>query len=124
MRSSLRHLRRFFIALPTTPFVRGLLAGFVFARTGFALSLRDRSLERNLQLLDSRMGKDHSIVPQQVIRMNFIATNNLETVNVACAQLEITILLLRRLDDQNRRVDLERIQSLAEFLRLRLFQIE
>src|SRR4051794_12905849 len=104
MRSSLRHLRRFFVTLPATPFVCWLLRGFILAGTGLAMLLRDRSLERNLQLLNRGMREDHVIVPQQVIGMNFIPTNDLESVDVARAQLKIAILLLSRFDDQHRRI--------------------
>src|SRR5579863_4521654 len=122
MRSSSGHLRRFFITLPAAAFLDRLFRAFVFAR--FALLLRHRVLQRKLQLLNRRMREDHRVVPQQVVGMHVISPHQFEPVNVARAQFQVAILMLRRFHDQHRRSHFQRIERLAKFLGLWLFHVE
>src|SRR4051812_6266849 len=124
MRSSLRHLRRFFSALPATPFFHWLLRRFFFTTARLALFLRNRTLQRKLQLLDRRMRKDHAIMAQQVIRMHFVPPHQFKPVDIARAQLQIAVVVLRRFDHQHRLVHLQGYERLLEFLRLGFLQIE
>src|SRR5690349_12194454 len=52
---------------PATALFHRLLCRFIFAAARLALLLRNRLLQRNLQLLDRRLREDHTIMPQKVI---------------------------------------------------------
>ena len=56
--------------------------------------------------------------------MHFVAADQFEPLNIARAQSQIAVLVLRLFDDQHRRIDFQRVQRLAEFFGLRLFHVE
>src|SRR3974390_1180655 len=122
MRSSLRHLRRFFSPSAAAAFFPRLLRRFVFASARLALLFRNRTLQRNLQLLDRRMREDHSVMPQQVIWMHFIPAHQLEPVDIARAQLQIAVVVLGGLYNENRLLYFQRVKRLLEFLSLRFLK--
>src|SRR5580700_1758073 len=122
----LGYLRRFVRPRPPPRSRRRFLRAFVFvfAGAGLVLPLRDRFLQRHLQLLDRRMRKNHAVVLQQVIGMHFGAAHQFEPVNIARAQFQVAILVFRGLDDQNCLVDFESAEGFAEFLGLRFLHVE
>src|SRR5580693_2759028 len=101
---------------------RRFLRAFFFRR--LALPLGQTILQRQLQLLESRLRENHTIVSQQVIRMNFIPRNQLQSVDIARAQLQIAVRRVRRFHNQHRLLNFERVQRSSERLRLCILQLE
>src|ERR1700722_2129611 len=122
MRISSGDLRRFLMARPPPRRVGGFFRGLVLG--GLALPLRTRILQRKLQSFDRRLRKNRAVVTQQMVRVNFVAMHQLDSVEIARAQRQITISMARDLDQQRRGFHLQRVQSLAELLGLGLFHIK
>src|ERR1035437_3982821 len=122
MRISSGYLRRFFMSCTPPRSARRLLGAFFFL--GLVLPLRHRRLQRNLQLLNRRLRENRPVIPQQVIRMHLVAAYQLKPLDVAGAQCQVVILVLRLFDNQHRLIDLQQVQRLAELLGLGLFHVE
>src|SRR5579862_1910744 len=123
---SLRHLRRFFMPRASARNARSLLLAFAFtlAARRLVLALRSRILQRELQLLDRRLRKDHLLIAQQMIRMHLIARDQLTAFNIPRAEFEIPVPVVRNFYQQHRLFHLQLVKCLAEDLRLRLFHVE
>src|ERR1700721_2745705 len=112
MRISSGNLRRFVMTWTPAALADRLLAAvFFFFR--LMLSLRYRRLQRNLQLFNCRMRENHTIVAQQVIRMHLVAAYQLQPLNVASAQSQIAILVLRFFADRTFLTPFQRVKSFS-----------
>ena len=98
------------------------LRAFVLFR--LALPLGQSILQRELQLLDRGMRKNHTIIFQQVIRMNLIAGDQLEPCNITRAQFQVAIRGVGGFHDQYRFFNFQRIERGAELLGLCVLHIE
>src|SRR5215472_17659036 len=70
------------------------------------------------------MREDHTVMAQQMIGMYLIPPHQLEAVDIARAQFQIAVIVLRSYNHQHRLIDLQRVQSLLKLLGLRFLQIE
>jgi len=102
--------------MPRTPprSARRLLGAFFFFVLCFRFDTEDFS--ETCSFSNRRLRENHAVIAQQVIRMHLVAPQQLEPLNIARAQSQILILVLRLFDNQNRLIDLQRIQRLADSL--------
>src|SRR5581483_7241341 len=119
-RVHLCHLRR---SLPPRTLTRSrfLLCAFRFGC--LALALRNRVLQRQLQLLNCRLAENGAVVTQQVIGMNFVSAHQLYSVEIAGAQFKV-LVPVPVVDQERGAVHLQSIQGFAELLGLGLFHVE
>src|ERR1700732_2273021 len=100
MRISSGHLRRFIVPWTPATLADRLLRAFVFFFFRLLLPLRYRGLQRNLPLFNRRLRENHAVITQQMIWMHFVASYQFQSLNVARAQSQVAVFVLRLFDNQ------------------------
>src|SRR6266849_8478132 len=126
MRISSGDLRRFFMTRPSSGRSRRFLDSFfraIFVGR-FVLPLRGRVLQRDLKRFNGWLRKDCPVVAEQMVGMNLVAVDQLDTLKIARAQSEVAIAVARHFDQQGCSLYFQRVQSLAERLGLGLLHVK